>query len=337
MSLRFLDSFDHYTSVLQKWTSQSGSPSIVAGAARTGAAGLLHLGAAGQWVSLTLDSQGTWIIGVAFRMAGPPTASPCNIISTYDGATVQGLVRVNNADSTLSLLVGAGVVATSSKALLANTYYYIELKHIIANVGGTLEVRVNGEVWITFNGDTQATVNPTANIIRISGFGNAPQSHFDDIYILDGTGGAPNNDYWGDTQIECLVPDGAGFYTAWATLVGAATHWQSVSEIPPDDDISYVADNTVGNNDSYTFGNLSVVSAVISGIQVLIRAREDAAGGPTVKRLYRNGGADNLGVGVALGLTYTYIREIMETDPIAAAAWTVATINSAEFGAQVGA
>lgn len=285
-------------------------------------------------VTLTINAQGTWIIGVAYR--GSNLGLVRSLITTLDVAAVQGVLRTN-ADGTLSLLVGAGVVATSVRSLLGNVFYYIEFKHIILNAGGTIEVRVDGEVWATFTGDTQSTGNAFANVIKLGGgAGGASNDDFDDLYILDGTGAAPNNAYWGNTQIECIVPTGAGNYAEWTTLFGAPTHWQAEDEVPPDEDTSYVESAVLDQRDTYNFLNLGVVSATINGIQVLTRARTTLAGVANIARLYRQAGADYQGADVVLQTSYNYQREVIELDPAAGpGAWVVAAVNSAEFGARV--
>lgn len=338
MALRFLESFDHYTALTQKWTSVSGTPSIGAAYARTGAAGLRLYGTAPN-VILTLDNQGTWIVGFAFR--NPAIGVLSTILSIVDSGSYQSRLYLQ-ADGRLQIVRGATTVATSIGSLMSNVYYYIEFKHIILNAGGTLEVRVDGGVWATFAGDTQETANAFANQIVLGAAANDANIHYDDLYILDGVdqsiadpNSPPNNDYWGNTQVECRVPNGVGNYAEWLTLVGAATHWQAVNEVPPNEDTSYVADAVLNSRDTYAFQDLSVVSATIPGIQVLMRARMTAAGVANIARLYRRAGVDNQGADVVLQTTYKYILEIMGGDPIGVANWTVAAINSGEWGARV--
>jgi hypothetical protein len=260
-----------------------------------------------------------------------------------DAGTIQGALRFN-PDGTFSLTRGGVVVATSINSLMAGVFYYIEFKHIIDNVAGLLEVRVDGAVWATFAGDTQTTANARANGIVVGGIGNlgGPVWDFDDLYILDGVdqsiadpNSPPNNDYWGNTQIQCIVPTAPGNYTEWTTLVGAPTHWQAEDEVPPDEDTSYVESATVDQRDTYNFGDLAVVSATIPGIQILMRARTTLAGVANIARLYRRAGVDSQGADNVLQTSYNYHREILGGDPIAAGAWTVANVNAAEFGARV--
>ena len=335
MTLRFADSFDHYTDPIQKgWVLLgAGLPTIIGAAARTGIAGM-RLDNDNERVALTLDAQGTWVVGFGFRPAG---IRADDIVRTLDAAAEQGVLGVNG-DGTLRLDRAGTTVATSVNALIAGVYYYIEFKHIINNAGGTLEVRVDGAVWATFAGDTQATANATANRIALgvtAGLGAVVSYDHDDLYILDGTGGAPFNDYLGDTQIECILPDGAGNYAEFANLFGAPTHWQACDEVPPDEDASYIDTAVLNDRDTFTFGNLSVASATLRGLQVCMRARKTGAGAANIARMYRRAGADHQGANVPLQTSYAYHLEILEQDPQAGPGpWTVANVNAAEFGAR---
>ncbi len=338
MALRFADSFDHYTSLAQIY-STAGSGSIAASALRTGIAGHNISGSNHAGSRITLDAQGTWVLGVAYQTTALGGASMV-ILETFDAGTAQGCVTLNQGDGTLSIRRGGKsgtVVATSTLAIAPNVFYYIEFKHIIADAGGTLEVRVDGAVWATFTGDTQQTGNATANMVAHGHEGGvdtpAGVERYDDFYVLDGTGGS-NDDYLGDHRVDAIFPDGVGNHTEFATLVGAASHWEAVDEADPDGDTSYVEENVVDDRDTFTFGAHPLANGTIAGIQVLMRARKDSAGDAKIARLYRRG-SDDQGSDVALQTSYAYHREIMETDPIAVGAWTITNINAAEFGVRV--
>ncbi len=328
MVLRHVDSFDHYTTVLEKYEGQDSNNSIGAGSARTGIAGLNLWN--GGWIQRILDAQGTWVIGFAFKK--DTDYQNQDICRTYDDASEQGVLRMTTLGA-LALDRGPTQVAISANAIITiNTWHYIEFKHIIANAGGTLEVRVDGAVVATFTGDTQSTANATADSIYLLGAGDTRSHNFDDYYILDGTAG--ENDYLGDRRADALFPDGAGTYTEFATVFGAATHWEAVDEVDPDDDTTYVEESVVDDRDTYTFGAHPLSLATINGIQVLMYAKKTSAGAASFARIYRRG-SDDQGSDVTLQTSYAYHREIMETDPIAAGAWTIPNINAAEFGARV--
>lgn len=321
MVARYVDSFDTYTTITERWTSTDGG-SFDNVIFRTGIQSFRP-----NNTRLTLNAQGTWIVGGAFYFAAIGARRG---VATIDAGTVQGEWRLSAAGR-IELYRGGTLLATGTTVLLAATFYYIEFKHIILNAAGTLEVRINGSVEVTFAGDTQETANATAEQIGL--LDTSASIRVDDFYIYDGTGAA-NNNYAGDSQIEAELPDGAGAATAWTTVVGAGTHWQAVNEVPPNGDTSYVESDTADQIDEYTFTNLTPTSATIPTIQVSMRARKTQAGALNIARMYRSGVTDNQGANVALNTSYTTILEIMETDPVAVGAWTVANLNAAQFGAR---
>ena len=146
--LRFTDSFDHYSTLLEKWTTTGGGVSIQAGQGRRG--GQSFRVNSGQ-ATKTIDAQPTWIVGFALRFS-TNNSSINTLVRLLDGATTQVDLRIN-ADSTLSVVrAGAAVTGgTSVIALSPNTYYYIELKVTISSsiAAGSWKVRVNGVDAIT--------------------------------------------------------------------------------------------------------------------------------------------------------------------------------------------
>jgi len=339
MSVRFMDSFDHYATaqLLDKWTSGAGS--IAAGAVRTGIQGLSLGGYNNDSLTKVIDAQGTWIIGGAIRL--PAIVSNVSLASTLDSGNLQGCVLLNGT-GTLSLLRGGTVVATSVNTILANVFYFIELKHIIDNVVGLLEVRVNGAVWATFSGDTQETANSIANGIRLGPiFQDYDTVQFDDLYVLDGVdqsiadpNSPPNNDYLGDHEVRFLAPIGAGNYTEFATLVGAPTHWQAEDEVPPTEDTDYVEDTIDDRRDTYAMADLPAGSYDIPGIQLIHRVKQIVGAPRKFARLIRRV-SDNQGADTALSTSYLYYLEILGGDPIAAGAWTKTNIDAMEVGQRV--
>lgn len=337
MALRFLDSFDHYTTPSQKYGFAADAPTIVAAAARHGIAGMRFDAVNGNHanaVGIELGQQQQWVMGFYVRFnAFPGTIS--DFVSINDAAlATQGNARINSTGNIVLTCAGAPGGVTSANRFLLHVWYYVEFKLFVDNVVGLWQARVNGVQWVTFSGDTQSNIHAYATRLYVGTQQNTWNLDIDDYYILDGTGLAPNNDYWGFTDVSALMPSEGGFYTQFATVFGAAFHFLAVNEIPPNEDASYVDDGTAGHKDSYTMQDLPNTAA-IKGVQVLHRGKVAGGGAINFQRLYRRAATDNLGGVTALAAAYAYYREIMETDPIAAAPWTVANINAAEFGQAV--
>lgn len=154
-------------------------------------------------------------------------------------------------------------------------------------------------------------------------------------------------------RVQSVTSDAktGGSAPAWATTGGNTTtdnhvtwvvvgtganpgvaNWMAVSEVPPDDNNSYVTDATVSDIDLYAYPSVSGSS--VKAVVVKVRAEKDDSGTRTIRTEVRSSGTNyDDGVDKALTLnTYGDFQGIWETDPATAVAWTVAGVNAAQFG-----
>lgn len=342
MSLRFIDGFDHYVTadISEKWSSAVNTPAVNASAGRRGGGALLapNSGTLGQ-VYKVLDAQGTWVIGAALKLS-PITANARDIIALYDSGTIQAAVRLN-ADGTLSAMRGTTVIGTTTFALSAGLFYYIEMKVVIHDSTGTFEIKVDGSSKLALTSqDTKNTSNATANEIRIGPAGTVSAGStytWDDLYICDGQG-STNNTFLGDCRVDTVYPTGNGNSSQLTGSDGNSTdNYLLVDETSPNDDTDYVESSTAGNKDTYACGDISHTPTSIFGIQVLANAKKDDAGARSIATVTRSGSTDYDGATQALSTSYVYYSDIRETDPNTAAAWTKTNLNAAEHGVKVAA
>lgn len=353
MALRFADSFDHYqqADITMKWTAAGAiggtGVQVVTGGRYNNCLKLIHATSANAALSKTLDAQATWIVGFAFQwtLEGAPSSSAQGFVRFVDVSTVQ--VRLDlNADGTISVVNGDGTtLATSTSALSETTWYYVEFKATIGN-SGTYQVKVNEVDWIvSATGDTQNSSNSTANVIRLYGeyMGGVGYHYYDDVYICDSSG-TTNNDFLGDVRVEAIFADADSATNADWTCSAGSDHYALVDESAtdfPDDDTTYVSDDTAGHKDTYGFPPLSYSDADILGVQLNVCARKDDAGARSICGVVRSGGSDTDGDTISLGNSYTYIvgtdncLPIWETDPATAVAWTLSGVEDAEFGVKL--
>lgn len=337
MSLRFVDSFDHYATAngAQKWTSVDHFTIVSPGRFGTGQCMQLSM----NWpnVTKTLDAQPTWIIGFAIKLSAWVNG-PTLLIVLQDGANYQADLRLN-PDGTLFVTRNGTAVTggTSTRSLRLNTWYYVEMKCTIATSipANSWQVRVNGTqvISVTAGQSSQVTANATANTVRIGGnMGtSAFNAWFDDLYMCDGQGSA-NNDFLGDLKIVAVLPNAAGTLTQWGSLSGP--NYTNVNQQTPDDDTSYVVSSTPGQIDTYLTPGISETPTNIIGVQAGLYARKDDAATRTLTKVIRSGGVAYTGLNLAMTTTYAYYLDINETDPATGSAWTKAGVNAAEIGVQ---
>lgn len=342
MTLRFIDSFDHYATadITQKWTSTAGGgsgPAISSGNGRR-STNCMRIPSTSGEASKTIDAQATWIVGHSFKFSALDGSNDRAFLSFLDSGTIQVDVRMR-PDGTIRVTRNGTTLATSSNALSLSTTYYIEAKVVINDTTGTMEVRVNGSStgWINITGqDTKNTANASANVIKLSGIASG-NTDFDDLYICDGSGSV-NNDFRGDVRVDCYLPDGNGNSSQLVGSDGNSTdNYQLVDESSQNGDTDYVQSSTVNNKDTYTFADMSHTPSSIFGTQLNMISKKDDSGTRSICSVCRSAGTDYDGDTQALGTSYSDYRNIRETDPATSAAWTRTNLNSAEFGVKVAA
>jgi hypothetical protein len=346
MSLIFVDSFDHYATAdfTKKWSATGGSPTLNASGGRRGGGALQAGSSSGHYLQKALTPGASWVVGFSLKFTTLPVAIT-GIVALFDVTTLQCDLRVNT-DGTLSVTRNGTALTngTSTYVLSPNTEYFIEWKVTIANsIGaGTCVVRVNGAVVITVatSQDTQNTANASASMLR---FGYASNStwgsgttNWDDFYLCDQSGSAPTNDFLGDCRVDAIFPNGNGNYSQFAGSDGnSVDNYLLVDETTPNT-TDYNDGDTVGDRDSYAFGNLAALtSQTVYAVQVNAAIVKDDAGAKSASTFARSGSTNTDGASAVLGTSQVYISQIYEADPNGGGAWTETSVNAAEFGVRV--
>lgn len=342
MALLFVDSFDHYATadLLEKWTSLNAGSNIAINATggRRGSQSLrCTLGGQNAIVRGLSPSGTTGILGTAVKCAG---IGGQKLLAFTDGATTRDQVQVGvNADGSLTAyrgtaagFTGAGTSLGVSAAGLvsAGVTFYLEVKVVLHASTGAVTIRVNGAAVLTLTGVN--TVNSTGVWTAIW-IGNAAMNtttDHDDVYVLDGSGAAPWQDFLGDCRVDARYPTGAGATTGWTPSAGA--NWAAVDDAAPNDDTDYTSAAAAGVTDTFVTQDAPVVGAAIYGVQHVLSMKKTDAGAASVAPVIRHSGTDYPGAALNPGTTYAYLLQIAATNPGTAAAWTEAGFNAAEFG-----
>lgn len=217
-------------------------------------------------------------IGVAILIHSAVNAN-AQIVRWSNAANVQmGLIQLSTTN-TLALVNSAGAqVGSSSSALSLDTWYYIELKNDASTSPGALEARLNGVVFASGANSVQGQWSRSL-IGIITGAQTTADVFFTDMKVSDSTGSFYNS-YPGTGNVLLVRPNGAGESTAW-TIAGsspAATNWQSVSEVPPNDAVTLVNEALLSDVDLYTVGSTGLTSAAtINAVAVGVRFNNDTA------------------------------------------------------------
>lgn len=332
MTLRLIEGFDHVSTptllAAKGWTYSGAVNAFPAGRINGRA---FDMSAASVLATLTksVPATSTFVLGVAFNLPTQAGATACEIINVRAGATATFRISKTAADK-LQITNSAGtVIATGTTTINVSTWYYVELKGFVNGASGTCELQLNGVSEIASTVGNFGSTN-VDNILlnKPAAFSSAAHFLFDDIYVSDAT------TFLGDRHVETIFPTADGNYTQWTPDTGTA-HFSRVNENSgtyPDGDTSYVSDATVGHRDSYTMGDLSVLSGSIAAVQSVMYARKDDAATRQIAAFIRRSSADYDGATATLATTYAFYTEIRETDPSTSAAWDISGVNAAELG-----
>lgn len=345
MSLRFLDSFDHYVTadLGKKWGTSfgtSGTMVIQAGAGRRGTSSLRFTSMNGTGgtqavVIKAFENQTTWILGFSFFFTVIPAATS-NICQFMDGSTTQVDMQFTSS-GTIQPARGGAIIAGASTALSANVSYYLEFAVTIHPTAGSVIIRANGTtIYSATNVNTRNTANTWANTLWLgasAAWGRTSVVDFDDVYICDGAGAAPFNTFLGDCRVDTLLPNSDGTSQQW-TPSTPGTHYTLVDETPPNT-TDYVASSTVGHRDTYGMQDLAAMTGTIYGVQLNLAALKNDAGARSIKPLLLSGASEALGAATGLGTSLAYTLHVQTTDPATGVAWTESAVNAMQAGAEV--
>lgn len=147
---------------------------------------------------------------VAFALWAPSGVSgACHTVLLEDGGTVQCSIQIN-ADGTIKFYRGnAGtLLATYTGGFTLGTWVQFQFKVVIDPTNGEFHVRRNGNTVDDFSAtglNDRSTANTQINQVNFNGASFSNRTFFDDVWVWDNTGSAPN-DWIGDYRCQVLYP-----------------------------------------------------------------------------------------------------------------------------------
>lgn len=332
MSMIFVDSFDHYDSIPEKWDAGSAQFTSDPALVRTGEHAILLPGDAFPALpKINFTNRTTCIVGMAIH---PATLAEIRLFSFFNNSVNDGQVGLRmQSDGSLTVTTGnvndvLGVTAPG--LIVAGVYNYVELKAtMIATLPtGSIEVRVNGQTALLKTNIPTTRFANGADQLILQG-SQLVDVYCDDLYLLDNLGGV-NDDFWGAVRIYKVMPDANETPLDWVPL--ANTNWQETSQVPPPGDTAYVESDTLAATDQYHYTPSGPVgSYTIKGIQHSLDAKLSAAGSHSIcSQIGANSGRD-------FALTSDYHMAVTQWDvnPETGLAWDPADFAAAFLGPKI--
>jgi len=332
MALLFFDGFDQYDANTDLtsfggWATATGNVSTSSTVAFGSGKSLLLSWQVANVLIYTFADQAAKTVYAGFRfMRTNATLSGERLLSFIQtGTTEQFTINLNSsAHLEIRASTGGTVLATGTATLSLNVWNYIEVKGLVANSGGVIEVRVDSVVDATYSGDTQNQATDSVVSIAWHAFAT-PTYLIDDLYILNSDGSA-NNTYLGEQRCEIMAPT-SDSSVAWTRNTGASNFAAVDDSVgAPDDDTTYVASSTSTQKDEYGLGDLTGVGAV-AGVKLITRAEKDDANPLSFKAGIKSGATDQQ-ITHSLSTGYVNYIDLFETSDGGSTAFTSTTVNS---------
>ena len=342
MSLIFIDGFDHYNDIHDKWIApRFDTPSFTAGRFGGQAIAKQFQNAFGE-ISKDLGGQSEVFFGMANKIPG--LTGSVSFYRLRDSSGTQILSVQFNSDGSVSVFAG-GNSAVSAGGIITTggAWHYVECHYIpkdAAGKGGVAEVRVDEIVVASIDGASFATTTGADDDIQTfefyDGGTNSGAYLYDDFYILNGSG-SENNTYLGDVRITVLYPKANGNINTMDPSDGVSPNYEMVDETILDGDTTYVESSVIGTSEAYvnqTFSDIALTPGIIYGVQVCNAGKKTGSGPIAWKNeavIATIRYSDDVVHNAASGEYFvkSYIRD---TDPSDDAAWTeakVAAVGSA--------
>jgi hypothetical protein len=244
--------------------------------------------------------------------------------------TTTGVLEIRRGTASGTLL------ASGTQSLANDQWNYWEVSATIADAGGEVHVRLNGQATdeVSYVGDTKNAGTATT-IDRISIPNAGTSTYVSDLYILNDTGPAPNNAFLGDVVVRTLSPGGDGTYSQLLGSDGNSVSNYLLVDEHPYSSTDYVGSAVVGQKDTYAMVDLPAGVATVYGLQVNGMMAKSDASSASARYILRSGGTDYTGPTRALTTTYTGYYDLYETNPATGVFWTPAGVNAVETGMEV--
>lgn len=329
MAIEFLESFDDGLYNLGKWSTLTpGSGHDLSASGRTGN-GLRIRDTANFNGRVSRPGATTIVVGCAYNIRFT-SGSAAEVMILMEGSVEHINLNIPAGTTNVQIRRSTTVLATAVGAASVDGFHYWELKVVVHQSAGSVELRRDNVVVASATGiDTFVDSGSTGEIDTVRFAGNTAgatvtnRTIIDDIYIDSDT-------FIGSPEIRALFPAADGDVNDWTPDTGA-DNFARVDENPPDDDTSYVETSAAGDVDVYTMDSITD-SGIVHGLISRSYVRNAGVGSVNVRQVARRSAANEVGSDVAIATAYGIASEIFTVDPHTSAQWTRANLNNTQFG-----
>jgi hypothetical protein len=344
MAYTLIEGFDYYgsqsdMSASPQWPTLASSIQLVPGFFNHGRALSIPNAASANSVICEASSASTEVF-IAFDvlLEALPTTNPSLLAGCLEDSTSHSNIAVTTGGAIRMRRATTQLGSDSTFTFALNSRYRVEVRFVIADSGGLIDVRVDGTSVVsvtnvdTRNGGASGAINRVElrGLIHSSSVG---ATVFDNLTVNNTSGSAPTS--WpGLRRIETIFPN-SDEVAQWTPSQGGL-NYELVNDATPDL-LTWVQSNTSGQVDRYGLANLSGTPTAIDAVQLVTRAGRSDSGARTMRGLIRSGTTTSNGATFTPAATPNgqYYRDTWHDDPNTSAAWTAAAVDALEAGIEV--
>lgn len=338
MSLVYMDGFEDFT---------SGLPGRVVGigigGGRNGNGGLLQKQQVSYFDIPAASQHATLIVGIAFMATARWGGGQDNpLLAFYGDAGTTQHMYLGSDGVTVYLWRGATLLGSAPAGHPPGQWGYYEVKVTLSDTVGVGQVRFNGVQVINFSGDTKnGGTGLVFDRMWIAGgvfqqFNQGDALSVDDLYLLNGAGSAPMNNFLGDISVDGMLPNGNGSASGMTGSDGNSVDNYLLVDDPTASLADYVQSAVTGTRDLYPATDPPHTNPIVYGVMLTSYAQNADSGPQTIKLPVKSGATIDSGPGFTVVTTPSAPWRTLENNPATGAAWTYAEITAAEIGAEVG-
>jgi hypothetical protein len=249
--------------------------------------------------------------------------------SLDSGNTVKGAIALTST-GVLTYRNAAGVLATGSTTLTANTWYRIEFR-CGTGASANYELKIDGTSEVSGTGDLGTNNNAKLRIGKaVNTDGWAIEYYFDDVYLDDAA-------YPGIGECKVMLPNGEGSTAQWTVGAGGAGtgDYTDVDEIPTNTDTDYIQKSSAASQThlvAFESSSSAGISGTINAVKFMARIRE-SSNSTSASGVRIRSGSTNSDSSTRNGSTsYVWQGRCLGTDPADSSAWTTSDLDGIEAG-----
>jgi len=281
----------------------------------------------GAWLHKVLPQPLTEVyIQFAYRTGWSSTA--VFFLISKGGTDIVSISKDGNYRLQVCSGSGGTVYCTGVTPIQQNVWYVIELHFKMADAGGIIELKIDGNPEATFSGDTKPGADASFDRMRWGASTGATSFNLDDVVVFD-TAGEVNNGWPGGLKVVLLKPNADGGSVQWQPTP-TGSHFACVDEVPVSA-TDYLKAGTADLLEVLGLEDLPSEAQSVKAVRLDFWGLKGSIQPPQNLQLgVRIGGNDYLSADKALPLAQGLVSHALEQNPVGGN-WSVSAVNGMEF------